>query len=322
MSTPLTDASTIPVNDSTAVITYSPVVLEVPGRPVNLEMKVSAPATGGDLPVILFSHGHGVANFLSSLRGYGPLTDFWAAHGFVVIQPTHLDSTALGLREAHHPEAPLYWRTRAKDMSHILDHLDEVEAAVPGLAGRLDRARIAVAGHSLGGNTASLLLGMRVLDPNDDTDKDLSDPRIKAGVVFGAPGVGNDGHLSSWAAENYPVFKYLDFSTMTGPALVVAGDRDLNFNFSNRLGYRADAYPCSPPPKSLLTVFGAGHMLGGISGYDASETSDEDPERVAAVRALAWAYLRSELYPDDKAWAGAVAALESDPDPVGRIESK
>jgi hypothetical protein len=122
--------------------------------------------------------------------------------------------------------------------------------------------------------------------------------------------------------ENYPVFQYIDFSTMTAPALVVAGDRDLNFNFSNRLGYRADAYPCSPPPKSLLTVFGAGHMLGGISGYDSVETSDENPERVAAVRALAWAYLRSQLYPDDKAWADAVAALESSPDPVGRIESK
>lgn len=241
MSKPLTDASTIPVNESTPVTTYSPVVLEVPGRPVDLEMKVSAPATGSNLPVLLFSHGHGVAHFLSSLRGYGPLVDFWAAHGFVVIQPTHPDSAALGLREAEDPEAPLYWRTRAKDMSFILDHLDDIEAAVPGLAGRLDRDRVVVAGHSLGGSTATMLLGMRVLDPADDSEKDLSDPRIKAGVVFGAPGVGNDGHLSPWAAQTYPMMKYIDFSTMTGPALVVAGDRDLNFNFSNRLGYRADA---------------------------------------------------------------------------------
>ena len=322
MSTPLSDASTIPVNDPKPVVTYSPVVLEIPRRPVNLQMKVSAPATGDNLPVILFSHGHGTANFLSSLRGYGPLVDFFAAHGFVVIQPTHLDSTALGLRDAHHPEAPLYWRTRAKDMSHILDNLDDIEAAVPGLAGRLDRDRIAAAGHSLGGNTVSLLLGMRVLDPNDDSDKDLSDPRIKAGVMYGAPGVGNDGHLAAWAEENYPVFKYVDFSTMTAPGLVVAGDRDLNFNFSNRVDYRADAYPHSPAPKSMLTVFGAEHMLGGISGYDAKETSDENPERVAAVRALTWAYLWSQLYPDDKAWPDAIAALESSPSPVGRVESK
>lgn len=108
-----------------------------------------------------------------------------------------------------------------------------------------------VAGHSLGGNTASLLLGMRVLDPADETDKDLSDSRIKAGVIFGVPGVGDDGHMSSSAAENYPMMKYIDYSTMTGPALVVAGDRGLNFNFSNRLAYLSDAYTCSPPGKSL-----------------------------------------------------------------------
>jgi pimeloyl-ACP methyl ester carboxylesterase len=318
---PFTDASNIPVNDSQAVIAYSPVVLEVPGRPASLEMKVSAPETGSNLPVILLSHGHGAANFLSSLNGYGPLANFWAAHGFAVIQPTHLDSTALGLREANHPDAPLYWRTRAEDMHHILDHLDQIEASVPGLAGRLDRDRIAVAGHSLGGNTASLLLGMRVLDPDDETEQDLSDPRIKAGVIFAAPGVG-DEHLAPLAAEHYPMMKYIDFSTMTSPALVVAGDKDLNPNFSDRLSYRADAYTCSPPPKSLLTVFGAEHMLGGISGYDASETTDEDPERVAALRALAWAYLRSQLYPGETAWADAIAALKSSQHPVGKVESK
>lgn len=322
MSTPFTDASTIPVNDSQAVLTYSPVVLEVPGRPVSLQMKVSAPATGTDLPIILLSHGHGMANFISSLHGYGPLADFWAAHGFVVIQPTHLDSTMLALREADHPEAPLYWRTRAKDMSFILDHLDEVEAAVPGLAGRLDRDRVAVAGHSLGGGTASLLLGMRVPIPGDDAETDLSDRRIKAGVIFAAPGVGDDGHLAAFSAEHYPMTKHIDFSTMTGPALVVAGDKDLNLNFSDRLSYRSDAYTRSPAPKDLLTVFGAEHMLGGISGYDASECTDENPERVAALRALAWAYLRSQLYPGDTAWADALAALKSSPEPVGRVESK
>jgi pimeloyl-ACP methyl ester carboxylesterase len=321
MSMPFTDASNIPVSDSQAVIAYSPVVLEVPGRPAILEMKVSAGETGSNLPVILLSHGHGAANFLSSLNGYGPLANFWAAHGFVVIQPTHLDSTALGLREANYPDAPLYWRTRAEDMHHILDHLDQIEASVPGLAGRLDRDRIAVAGHSLGGNTASLLLGMRVLDPDDETEQDLSDPRIKAGVIFAAPGVG-DEHLAPLAAEHYPMMKYIDFSTMTSPALVVAGDKDLNPNFSDRLSYRADAYTCSPPPKSLLTVFGAEHMLGGISGYDASETTDEDPERVAALRALAWAYLRSQLYPGETAWADAIAALKSGQHPVGEVESK
>lgn len=52
-----------------------------------------------------------------------------------------------------------------------------------------------------------------------------------------------------------------------------------------------------PGPKSLLTLFGAEHGLGGVAGYDVAETTDEDPGRVAAVQRLTWAYLRSTLYP-------------------------
>lgn len=62
------------------VVTFSPVVLPVPGRQVDLQMKVSAPARASNLPIILFSHGHGRWSFLSSLHGFGPLVDFYAAH--------------------------------------------------------------------------------------------------------------------------------------------------------------------------------------------------------------------------------------------------
>jgi dienelactone hydrolase len=315
------DAANVPVSEPTAVITYSPVVFDVPGRPVPLEIKVSMPESGSDLPVILLSHGHGMANFLSSLNGYGPLVNFWAAHGFVVIQPTHLDSTVLGLRDTDLPDAPLFWRDRATDMHYILDHLDDLEAAVSGLSGRMDRDRIAAVGHSLGAETVTLLLGMQVLDPDDPREKDLSDPRIKAGVVIAAPGIG-DEHLPSGAADNYPSLKFIDFSKMTGQALVIAGEKDLNVRFSDRLSYRWDAYTEAPAPKSLLTFFAAEHMFGGISGYDASETSDENPERVATLRAFVWAYLRTQLYPGDTAWADAIATLEDGDDPIAKVESK
>ncbi|MET8862801.1 hypothetical protein ABZW11_07570 [Nonomuraea sp. NPDC004580] len=53
----------------------------------------------------------------------------------------------------------------------------------------------------------------------------------------------------------------------------------------------------------------AEHRLGGISTFHAAETTDENPDRVAAVRALIWAYLRSELYPGDPAWTLATEAL-------------
>ncbi|MBB5125240.1 dienelactone hydrolase [Streptomyces albaduncus] len=324
MSKPYSDAANIPVNASQPVLTYHPVTLDVPGRPVPLEVKVSIPATGTDLPLILLSHGHGLANFLSSYNGYGPLANFFAAHGFAVIQPTHLDSTALGLRDTDLKDAPLFWRDRATDMHNILDRLDDIEAAVPGLAERrIDRDRVGAVGHSLGGNTVSLLLGAQMLDPDDDRPKDLSDSRVKAGVLIGAPGIGNDEHFAEWAKTNYPVLYYTDFEQMTGTGLIIVGDQDLNPNFSNRLSYRADAYSASPGGnKTMVTMYGAGHIFGGISGYDAAETNDENPERVATLRALVWAYLRSQLYSADPSWKNAVNALENGEDPMAKVETR
>jgi hypothetical protein len=69
MTAPFTEAAGQAVNAAQPVVTFSPVTLSVPGRPAPLEIKVSAPVTGENLPVIfLFSHGHGMSNFLSSLN--------------------------------------------------------------------------------------------------------------------------------------------------------------------------------------------------------------------------------------------------------------
>ena len=308
-----------PVPPATPVSAFGPVILEVPGRQVALQVRVSAPATGRDLPVIVFSHGFGRSNFLASMYGYGPLVNFYAAHGFVVIQPTHQSSKTLGL-DPDGPEGPLFWRSRAGDMRAIIDRLAEIEDQVPGLAGRVDRTRIATVGHSMGGHTVAMLAGMRVTDPVTGEVVAMTEPRISCTVMFGAPGTGTD--VAPWAAEHYPVISGTDFSAMMAPALVVVGDRDANANFSARLDWRMDAYRLSPGPKSLLTVYDSGHMLGGISGYDAAETDDEDPQRVADVQWLTWCYLRTGLYPNDPAWSTAQRALSTGAEPFGRVEGK
>ncbi|MEV0331697.1 chlorophyllase [Nocardia sp. NPDC050717] len=298
---------------SATVISVKPVVLSAPGRGTELAVRVNAPVTGTGLPVIVFSHGYGW-----SMDGYAPLVDHWAANGFVVVQPTHLDSRRFGI-PAEDPRTPDIWRIRVDDLRWVLDGLDEVEAAVPGLRGRVDHERVAVAGHSWGAQSASTLLGARVLDANGEPGEDLSDPRVRAGVLLAVTGLGDQ--LSPFAAEHFP-FMRPSFAAMTTPALVVAGDNDHSHLSTRGPDWFTDAYTHSPGEKSLLTVFGGEHSLGGIVGHEVAETTDENPARVAMIQRVTCAYLRSALDLDDTAWKGALAALDQDPAALGAVRGK
>jgi dienelactone hydrolase len=297
------------------IVSVKPIVLPAPERGEDLQVRVSAPVSGRGLPIVVFAHGFG-----SNLDGYAPLTDYWAAHGFAVIQATHLDSRRLNLAPDD-PRKPQMWRIRVADLTRILDDLDVLEAAVPGLAGRLDRSRIAAAGHSFGGATAAVLLGMRVTDPQTGTADDLSDPRVTAGVLLATAGRGGD-HLTPYAAEHLPWLRDVDFSHLTAPALVVAGDKDHLPVTTRGPEWTTEPYAFSPGDKSLLTVFDGEHLLGGISGYDAADTTDENPERVALVQQVTLAYLRHALGINSSTWLAAQAALTGTTHPMGRLESK
>ena len=310
-----------PMPNATPIVAYSPLSFDVPNRLVPLEARVTMPATGDNLPIILLSHGHGQSNYLSSIRGYGPLVDFYAAHGFVVIQVTHQDSKILELQERPgNPEGATFWRSRAEDFHFILDHLDEIEATVPGLAGRIDRNKIAVVGHSMGGHTSALLAGATVTDIHTGEKVDLSEPRISAFIMIAPAGDGKDA--APWLREHYPENLNTDYGTMKRPAMVVVGDKDFNANFSTRKSWRADAYNQAPSPKTLLTVFGAEHIFGGISGWDSNETTDENPARVAGVQQATWAYLRSALYSEDTTWQSIVNEMSTGQSSFGRVDVK
>jgi predicted dienelactone hydrolase len=104
------------------VVSLKPITIPSPGRGIELQVKVTAPLPGGNLPVIVFSHGNAW-----SLDGYEPLVDRWAAAGFVVVQPTHLDSRRNGIG-FDDPRFATIWRVRISDLHAVLDNLDHVLA--------------------------------------------------------------------------------------------------------------------------------------------------------------------------------------------------
>ncbi|KAK8076524.1 hypothetical protein PG994_003796 [Apiospora phragmitis] len=317
-------AAKIPVPDPSPVLSYSPVVLDhVPNRPAPLQMRVSVPSPSSSsstsssepLPVILLAHGLGLSSFLSSHEGYAPLADFLAGRGFAVIQPTFLYSR-------FYDPAKFHWKTSVRDLTQILDRLDEIEAAVPGLllsssssGGRrmLDRERIAIVGHSFGAATVNLLLGVVNTDTRFPGEAGAAmfggrDARIKAGVLMAVAG---SGPLETEAGRKILPFYGRDFGQLRAPTLVVAGDSDASGYLTTRgPEFHMDAYRLAPGPKDLLTVRGGLHCLGGVDGWDAVGTPDTDPQRLGAVQRMTWAYLRSQLYEGDTAWADACEALK------------
>jgi hypothetical protein len=104
--------------------------------------------------------------------------------------------------------------------------------------------------------------------------------------------------------------------------LLETGDKDNSALTVIGPQWFTDAYALSPGAEWLVTLFGGEHMLGGISGYLVTETTDENAERVAAVQRLTCAYLQSALDPGDACWAGARAAFVDTEESVGRIDGK
>lgn len=291
----------IPTPDAALTVAYTPIRLPMEGRQA-LELRLTAPAAGTKLPIVVLSHGFGPSHYIPSKDGYAPLAQFWAERGLAVIQPTHASSRVGGL-PPDAPGAPFFWRERVGEIRAILDRLPEVERQAPAVMGRLDHSRIGAAGHSFGGHTVGLLMGAQL------DGEDFSDPRITAGILLATPGRGGKD-MTEESAARFPFFD-VDFSTMTTRSLVVCGDAD-NPHFTTRgPEWHADAFHDAPGADALLTLHGVGHGLGGIAGLDAKETEVEAPDLLEATRRLTLAWLRSNLGKDEAAWTSACEALET-----------
>lgn len=308
----ITSSRTLPTPEPEITVAYSPIRLPMAGRQP-LELRLTAPAAGEDLPIVILSHGFGPSNYIPSKDGYAPLAQFWAERGVAVIQPTQASSRVGGL-DPDLPGGPFFWRERVEEIRAILDQLTEVERQAPAVAGRLDHDRIAVAGHSFGGFTCSLLLGARL------QGEAFSDPRIRAGLLLAAPGRGG-ADLTPEYAERFAFFD-VDFSGITIPTLVVCGaDDDPHFT-PRGPEWHADAFHDAPGADALLTINGVGHGLGGIAGWDARETEAEDPDALEATCRLTLAWLRSTFAIEPAVWSDCKSALTASAASIADIASK
>ena len=296
----LIDASrALPTPDPQRTVAYTPITLPMEGRQ-QLELRLTAPVDGENLPVVILSHGFGPSNYIPSKDGYAPLAQFWAERGMVVIQPTHASSRVAGL-DPDLPAGPFFWRERVTELRAILDQLTEVERQSPAVSGRFDHDLIAVAGHSFGGFTCSLLLGARL------HDEDFFDPRIKVGILLASTGRGG-ADLTPDSTKRFP-FLDVDFSCINTPTLVVCGaDDDPHFT-PRGPDWHADPFHDAPGADALLMIKGVGHGLGGIAGWDARETETENPDALEATRRLTLAWLRSRFAIEHAAWDKSQSAL-------------
>lgn len=188
------------------VVTVDELTLHDAARGKDLRVKVRGPAYKGDepkdasrFPLVVFSHGLG-----GSKDAFGELCEHLVSHGYVVINPTHADSVVERQRKGEKvtrdnafdirrmtPDAR--W-DRVKDIALVLDSLDKIELDVDALhdttgRGRIDRDRIAAAGHSAGALTTQLIGGMNSRDAENGDKGPRPDLRVKAAVVISGQGV-------------------------------------------------------------------------------------------------------------------------------------
>lgn len=265
--------------------------------PANGEVAVDGEidAKNGPYPLMVFSHGYGGSG-LSSVF----FTEALAARGWIVAAPDHNDAdSALRIRSGinknlnrkeFQANAKKISSSGPEDRAHYLYRVEEMKAALLEMlaseyfAKHIDKARIAVGGHSFGGFTALGLCG---------TLEKFKDDRIKALLLF------------STGAGAY-LYTEKELSSVKIPAMHILGERERE----QKRGGKTMTQLCEKifsnlsPPSYLLEIKGANHLSfnnrirgGLLSGYLGGS-----PEQFAAINKYSIAFLEK--------YVEAIAAAE------------
>lgn len=249
-------------------------------------IRVAYPVDGRALPVVLFSHAAYAGG-----ADYDAILDQWAAHGYVVVAPSHPDAGATGVTRGD-PAATRTLPQRLVDMKLVLDRIADIQTAIPALAGRVDARRVAAAGHGLGGLVAQTLGGATTYDAASGTALTTGrDARLRAVIVWSGP-----GHLP-------PLLRPEDWQPLALPTLVAVGGRDLAGTPGRAApDWRREPYGFAPPgDKYLLVLRDADHWLGGAVGGTGAPRAAESAEWVRELGSVTLAFLDAYLRDDGRA---------------------
>ena len=217
----------------------------------------------GAAPAPAVSFGHG---FLSAVDLYDSTMDHLASHGFIVIA-----TTSEGSLLPNHANFAL-------DIRHCLTWLEQQDAlASSWLAGAVDEARFAVAGHSMGGGASALAAA--------------ADPRIRCMATLAAA---ETNPSSSAAAASIQV-----------PSRFIVGSQDSIVPPANT----QPQYANCDAPRQFTTIVGGSHCGFIDSAIIACDSgSITRAEQLAKTRALLLEFLGTHLRGDGARFAAVWGA--------------
>jgi predicted dienelactone hydrolase len=248
-----------------------------------IPLRVAYPKAPGPHPAVVFSHGA-----LCYAQHYAVITDVWAAHGYVVVLPDHLDSP--NNATPPRPDRDLLLNQRIADLAAALDGLEDIVTRA-GVPGGIDTNRVAIAGHSFGGMQAMIQAGLPVLGP-DGQPVSHRHPRVKAAVVMSGvgplPGITTE---QGYAALTLPLIATggtLDIGDVGGP---------VKFPWE----WRMSGYDLAPAGDKYRVALEEGdHYLGGLMCLP-NRGGAPDPEGARLDAALTLAFLDAYLRNDPAA---------------------
>ena len=213
----------------------------------SLRARIAFPQGEGPFPLVVFSHG-----FACYRENYSDLTDHWASHGYVVVQPEHPDCPTSPHRLSARDARNLLY-IRISDVERVLDALFAPGEDLPGLTGNIDYSRRVMAGHSFGGMVTQIIWGQPIKDP--ESSKAVSHALdFDAAIVMSGPGP-------------MPQMADAPFAELPGPLLVTGGTRDTRNAGDGVIQpweWRMLSYESSPPGNKYSVVLEEGdHYLGG-----------------------------------------------------------